>query len=320
MECGKMHGELLLKFACNTLVFTREFLQTCSKELEFVVPEHVICENPKGIFKDFGNGFYAYRKQYEDEQTLLLNCTLGESVFRVYCPINSKAISVPQRLDLPCSEVEDLTWRGQVKCFSGYTILSDGTVMIPLDCLYLSAFGQRSDKIKSTFFGVDSIEEGYGFTITPHYLLVYVKQTHVSSQSKLCHLTISLKKKNSDALSKLKICLDFSRFSSLITSRLSLPFDTHSFKQNMLTQLTPPLPTPIVIVESVFCLDCHQFLVPQADGSFVDKQEVVTQAEVRSLLYSICDGIEHVATGIAVATRATKLQKRSNMQQTKIEH
>ncbi|GAL34000.1 hypothetical protein JCM19240_908 [Vibrio maritimus] len=97
MESGEQDGKLLLQLSCDTLVFTREFLQSCSKELESIEPEHVLCDNPYGVFKDFGNGFYAYCKHSKNEQTLVLKCTVGGVVFRVHCPIGEdKVMRIPE--------------------------------------------------------------------------------------------------------------------------------------------------------------------------------------------------------------------------------
>lgn len=321
MERREQHGRLMLQLACDTLVFTREFLQSCSKELEFIEPEHVICENPNGVFKDFGNGFYAYRKQSNDEQTLVLKCTVGGVTFRVYCPIGSdKVMTIPDHLDLPCLDMSDLSLRRQVPSLSGYTMLSDGTVMIPIDSLCRNASGEISDKVKVSLLDVDDIEEGYTFNVTPKYLLVYPKQTILAPKSELCHLTLLFKNVDSDEITKVMICLDFSRFSSLFTSRLSLSPDTKCFEQKVLTQVTPLLSSPIAFVESVFCLDDQQFLVPQADGSFVYKQNHAVSVNPRRFVYSICDGVEHIATGIAVANLPRQLQVKPKSRQTNTEY
>jgi hypothetical protein len=321
MERGEKHGRLILQLACNTLVFTREFIQSCSKNLESIEPEYVICENPNGVFKDFGNGFYAYRKQSKDEQTLVLKCTVGSVTFQVNCPIGSdKVLSVPEHLDLPCSDMSELTLRRQASSLSGYTVLSDGTVMIPIESLCRHAFGKSSDKVKVSFLGVDDIERGYTFNVTPLYLLVYPNQTLLAPKSKLCHLSLLFKNFGSDEVTKVMSCLDFSRFSSLFTSRLSLSLDTKCFEQKALTQVTPSLSSPITFVESVFCLDGQQFLVPQADGSFVDKEEKGASNNPRRFVYSICDGVEHVATGIAVANLPRLLQVTTKRRQTNAEY
>ncbi len=320
MERGEQHGRLMLQLACDTLVFTREFLQSCSKELEFIEPEHVICENPNGVFKDFGNGFYAYRKQSNDEQTLVLKCTVGGVTFRVYCPIGSdRVMNIPDHLDLPL-DMSGLSLRKQAPSFSGYTMLSDGTVMIPIESLCRNASVKLSDKEKCSLLDVDDIEEGYAFNVTPRYLLVYPKQTLLAPKSELCHLNLLFQSLGSNEITKVMICLDFSRFSSLFTSRLSLSLDTKCFEQKALTQVTPSLSSPIAFVESVFCLDGQQYLVPQADGSFVDKEEKAVSVNSRRFVYSICDGVEHVATGIAVTNLPRQLQVKPKRRQTNVEY
>lgn len=321
MERGEQHGRLMLQLACDTLVFTREFLQSCSKELESIEPEHVICENPNGVFKDFGNGFYAYRKQSKDEQTLVLKCTVGGAAFRIYCPIDSdEVMSVPDHLDLPCLDMSALSLHRHAPSLSGYTMLSDGTVMIPIESLCRNASRKLSDTVKVSFLGVNDIDEGYTFNITPQYLLVYPKQTLLAPKSELCHLTLLFKNFGSEEITKVMICLDFSRFSRLFTSRLSLSHDTKCFEQKVLAQVTPSLSSPIAFVESVFCLDDQQFLVPQADGSFVDKEEKAFSVNPRRLVYSICDGVDHVATGIAVANPPRQLQVKPKRRQTNVEY
>lgn len=308
MESGEQQGKLLLRFACGTLVFTREFLQSCSKELESVEPDQVFCESLDGTFKDFGNGFYAYRKQSEGEQTLVLKCTVGDVVFRVYCPISSdKAMCIPEQLESPHIEREPLL-RAQVPCISGYTMLSDGTAMIPLDNLCRQASERLFDNEKAAFCHVDAVERGYSSDVTSRYLFLYPNQTQAMPKSELCHLSLTFRCNRTGSERKLNICLDFSRFSSLFTSRISLPLDTLCFGQQALTECTPPLSSPIAFVESVFCLDCRQFLIPQSDGSFVDQSGRLSPSLTRSYVYSICDGVEYVATGIAVAHSSSQIQ------------
>ncbi|GAL34001.1 hypothetical protein JCM19240_909 [Vibrio maritimus] len=199
-------------------------------------------------------------------------------------------------------------------------MLSDDTVMIPLENLCRRVSESLSGNEKVVFNGVDRIEADYCFNITSRYLFVYPKQLLSAPKSELCHLTLAFNHSSSEASVKFAICLDLSRFSTLSTARLSLPFDTTSFEQKMLTQLTPSLSSPIAFVESVFCLDCHQFLTPRSDGSFIDRQSRATTAKSRSFIYSICDGVDHVATGIAVANLPSQSLEASNRRQTNAEY
>lgn len=321
MENGEQQGRLLLRFACGTLVFTREFLQSCCKELESVKPDQVFCENLDGIFKDFGNGFYAYRKNSEHEKTLVLKCTVGDVVFRVYCPIGSeKAICIPEQLALPLSELETFLLRSHVPCITGYTMLSDGTAMIPLDNLCRQASERIFNNKKAEFCRVDAVERGYSSDATSRYLFLYPSQNQVMPKSELCHLTLTFRCNNTGSERKQNICLDFSRFSSLFTSRISLPRDTLCFGQQALTECTPTLSSPIAFVESVFCLDRRQFLIPQSDGSFADQAGRVPPSLTRSYVYSICDGVEYVATGIVVAHSSSQIQVKPHQRHIRAEY
>ncbi|WP_338164139.1 hypothetical protein [Vibrio sp. 10N] len=313
MKSGEQQGQFLLRLSCDTLLFTLEFLQSCAKGLDAIEPDQVVCENSQGIFKDFGNGFYAYYNHQEDEQTLVLKCRVGSAVLQVLCPIETdKVMVIPAHLELPCIDTQNSTLKND---FVGYSMLSDGTAMIPLDNLCRSASQSVANNEKLDFVGVHSIEAGYCCDVTPRYLLVYPNQISTPPRSELCQLILSFQSARSKTAFRLSICLDLSHFSNLLPSRVSLSSEINCIEQKELTQLTPSVASPIAFVDSVFCLEHRQLLLPQADGSFIDLLGKAAPSTQRSFVYSICDGVEHVATGIVVASSASLVKAKENRPQ-----
>lgn len=308
MNVGEQAETLLLRLSDDTLVFNSEFLTSVNPKLGLAQPDTVICANCSGVLNNFGDGFYAYRGQLTKDTTLVLNCVSGDRVFHASYPIDlDKVTNVPAQMALPNPTTSTWVWHQKVPCYIGYTLLSDGTVVLPIENLSQHATETlvKRDEFEGerlTFVAVKMLDSGYCHSVTRSYLMLFPNQVGLIPRPQLCDLTLTFKGAKSNQVHDVSISLSLSAFSTLLTSRPSLSVNASCVAQTTLTPSTSSELSPILFVDEVYCLDSRQFLEPQNDGSF-SVQDGNPLLKTASYVYSICDGVEHVATGIAVLNR-----------------
>lgn len=308
MTIGEQSGTLLLRLSEDTLVFNSEFLTRLNPKFGAAQPQTVIGANDTGTVINFDDGFYAYRGELTNDTALDLNCVSGDSVFHASYSVDLDEIpSIPAQMVLPNTTASTSAWHQKVPSFLGYTVLSDGTVILPLENLSQHATQsvikrQGVDVERLIFVAVKMLDSGYCHSVSRGYLMLYPNQVGQSPHPQWCQLTLTFKDVTSSQMFDVSVCLDPSYFSTLLISRPSQPLSASSISQTTLIPSTSSELSPILFVDEVYCLDSRQFLEPQNDGSF-SVQDGNPLLKTASYVYSICDGVEHVATGIAVLNR-----------------
>lgn len=293
MDSEGQGDNLLVRLPSGALLFTCEYLQNQIAELNSVTPEQVLCNNPDGIFRDFGNGFYAYLSSPALRYQLSLTCIVGGISFKTTVTLDTaKAIELP----------EQFIAQTRVPGSFGYSILSDGTVMIPLHVvsqqLLLTQFSGRKVDILS----VATIDEGYLCKRTNRYFIVYESTSSgAPKQKEVCHLKITFKVDGEREELSTTMCIELGIFTSIATARPVLTTTVENLNQSTLIAITPVVASPISFVDCVYSLRTCQFLEPQTNGSFIETDgRPVT--EHGAYAYMICDGVEYVTLCIAVTT------------------
>ncbi|USD61614.1 hypothetical protein J4N45_06550 [Vibrio sp. SCSIO 43140] len=294
MDSEGQDAALLIRLPNGALLFNREFLKSQLSEPNALSPEQVLCENPEGIFKDFGNGFYAFISTPASSYKLILTCTLGDMSFKTCCNLDvTKALELPKELAIGVRPPEVL----------GYSILSDGTVMIPVTIAKKHASDSYANVGLSELVSATVSENGYVCERTSRYLVVYPRTSHEHRKnSTACHLKLKYSKVGQESEHHSSMCVEPGIFDSIFTDRSSLNSKVACFHQSELKAMIPDVASPIAFVDRVYSLKDEQFLEPRGDGSFVDLNRQCSR-ELDAYAYLVSDGVEHVALCVAINAR-----------------
>lgn len=282
----------IVEFQSGLLVFSRDYLITHIEKLNGITPEQVLCDSGVGIFRDYGNGVYAYLPNKEFGGTLELRCLIEGVPLRVQCNLLSVPhIVVPEQFQLAQSKSSPI----------GYSVLSDGTIAISRSALvkFVNKSAGHSDaSIQGSEFQVRSVmtaTANYQSKLTKEFCFISPPYTHSknSFQPLSCELLVEALNLHSEQSLDLVLCFDFTLLKDLIVKTENGMCSRKALEQKDLVGSPTQFASPIVYVDAVYSFSNQSFLRRLPNGSFSQPK-----TESEGYIYLLSDAVDYIATGI----------------------
>ncbi|MGR5363065.1 hypothetical protein ACPV54_19530 [Vibrio mediterranei] len=284
----------VVEFQSGLLVFSRDYLVEHIEKLNGLSPEQVLCESGEGIFRDYGNGVYAYLPKKEFGGVLSLRCLIEGVPLQVQCNLLSEPhIVVPDQFQLVRPEKSPI----------GYSVLSDGTIAISRDALVhlVNKKLGRTDAINHrSEFGVRTVSTAtlsYQCKLTKEFCFVSLPYPNSinGAQPSYCVLTVEAFNQYNEQRSELVLTLDFTLLKNLVVKTDNTIHSRKVLEQIDLVGSPSQYTSPIVYADSVYSFSNQRFLRRLPDGSFSQPKR-----ESKGYIYLLSDAVEYIATGIFI--------------------
>ncbi|KFA98847.1 hypothetical protein [Vibrio sp. ER1A] len=284
----------VVEFQSGLLVFSRDYLVEHVEKLNGLSPEQVLCESSEGIFRDYGNGVYAYLPKKEFGGVLSLRCLIEGVPLQVQCNLLSEPhIVVPEQFQLMRPENSPI----------GYSILSDGTIAISRDALVhlvneklgQTEGGSPRNAIEVRTVSTDTVN--YQCKLTKEFCFVSSPHPHSinSAQPLSCVLIVEAFNLSNEQRFELVLTLDFTLLKNLIVKTENTMHSRNALEQIDLVGSPSQFASPIVYADSVYSFSNESYLRRLPDGSFSQPK-----SEPKGYIYLLSDAVEYIATGIFI--------------------